>query len=78
MPTAFGVASLGGDDVWKACGDAAALGGDTDTIAALVGAMLGACSGLSALAPYAVRKVREVNDLDFEPLAAGLLALRSR
>ena len=78
VPTAFGLARLGHGSAWEACGQAAALGGDTDTIAALVGAMLGACSGLSMLPPGAVRKVREVNDLDFGPLARGLLALRNR
>jgi ADP-ribosylglycohydrolase len=78
VPTAFGVARLCHGDVWEAGIQAAALGGDTDTIAALAGAMVGACTGLSALPPDAVLKVREVNDLDFEPLVDGLLALRRR
>jgi ADP-ribosylglycohydrolase len=76
VPTAFGLARLSRGDLWKACTGAAALGGDTDTIAALAGAMVGACTGLSALPAAAVRKVREVNHLDFEPLVNDLLALR--
>jgi hypothetical protein len=40
--------------------------------------MVGACTGLSSLPPEAVRKMREVNDLDLEPLVVGLLALRGR
>jgi ADP-ribosylglycohydrolase len=76
VPTAFGLARLSRGDAWEACTRAAALGGDTDTIAALAGAMVGACTGLSRLPPEAVRKVREVNDLDLEPLVKGLLALR--
>jgi ADP-ribosylglycohydrolase len=78
VPTAFGVASLSHGDAWEACTRAAELGGDTDTIAAIAGAMVGACTGLSALPADAVSKVREVNNLDFEPLVDSLLALRRR
>lgn len=78
VPTAFGLAGLSRGDAWEACVRAAGLGGDTDTIAALAGAMVGACTGLSSLPPEAVRKVREVNGLDLEPLVVGLLALRGR
>ncbi len=78
VPTAFGLANLSHGDVWSACTQAAALGGDSDTIAALAGAMVGACTGLSTLPPGAVQKVREVNHLDFEPLVNSLLALRRR
>jgi len=78
VPTAFGLARLSRGDAWDACTRAAALGGDTDTIAAIAGALVGACTGLSALPPQAVRKVREVNNLDLEPLVDGLLALRGK
>jgi ADP-ribosylglycohydrolase len=78
VPTAFGVANLSRGDAWEACARAAGLGGDTDTMAALAGAMVGATTGLSSLPDSAVRMVREVNDLDFEPLVDGLLALRRR
>ncbi len=78
VPTAFGLARLSRGDAWEACTRAAALGGDTDTIAALAGAMVGSCTGLSALPPEAVRKVRDINRLDLEPLVEGLLALRSQ
>ncbi len=78
VPTAFAIARLHQDDAWAACAHAASLGGDTDTIAALAGAMVGACTGLSALPAQAVRKVQEVNALDLEPLVNRLLALRTR
>ena len=78
VPTAFAIARLHQDDAWAACGHAASLGGDTDTIAAMAGAMVAACTGMAALPAQAVRKVREVNDLDFEPLVDRLLALRRR
>jgi ADP-ribosylglycohydrolase len=75
---AFGIARLHGDDAWEACIQAAALGGDADTIAALVGTMVGACTGLRKLPASAVRKVRAVNGLELEPLVERLLALRNR
>jgi len=78
VPTAFGVANISQGDAWEACARAAELGGDTDTMAALAGAMVGATTGLSALPVSAVRMVRDVNELDFEPLVDGLLALRRR
>src|SRR5439155_13887113 len=78
VPTAFGVARFSHGDVWEACGHAAALGGDTDTIAALAGAMVGACTGLHALPKDAVQKIREVNEIEFESWVDGLLKLRRR
>ncbi|MNG11997.1 ADP-ribosylglycohydrolase [compost metagenome] len=55
---------------------AASLGGDTDTIAAILGAMLGACLGLEIWPVEMIDKVKVVNDLELEPLVTGLLALR--
>jgi ADP-ribosylglycohydrolase len=76
VPAAFGVAGLAPDEPWRACVLAAGLGGDTDTIAAIAGAMVGACTGKAVLPAAAVATVRQVNDLDLEPLAMNLLALR--
>jgi ADP-ribosylglycohydrolase len=57
---------------------AAGLGGDTDTIAAIAGAILGAQYGLSGLPADLVAEVRRVNDLRLEPIVDGLLELRYR
>ena len=57
---------------------AAGLGGDTDTIAAIAGAILGAHHGLSGLPADLVAEVRRVNDLRLEPIVDGLLELRYR
>ncbi|MEP6762320.1 MAG: ADP-ribosylglycohydrolase family protein [Sporichthyaceae bacterium] len=78
VPAAFAIASLAPVDPWRACRLAARLGGDSDTVAAMAGAVVGACCGLSALPADAVRLVREVNDLHLEPVVDGLLALRSK
>jgi ADP-ribosylglycohydrolase len=57
---------------------AAGLGGDTDTIAAIAGAIVGAHHGLPGLPGDLVAEVRRVNDLHLEPIVDGLLELRYR
>ncbi|CAA9373963.1 MAG: ADP-ribosylglycohydrolase YegU [uncultured Propionibacteriaceae bacterium] len=76
VPAAFGICAVFPDDPWLAMTAAASLGGDTDTVAAMVGALSGACAGMAGLPDEAVRTVTEVNDLDLDAVAAGLLALR--
>ena len=56
---------------------AASIGGDTDTIAAVLGAMLGACEGLGAWPTALIGHVQDVNHLQLEPLVQALLALRN-
>ena len=77
VPAAFAVLALHPDDPWQACLTAASLGGDSDTIAAMAGAIAGACHGMDGWPPDAVRTVQEVNQLDLETLAEKLLALRA-
>jgi ADP-ribosylglycohydrolase len=55
---------------------AASLGGDTDTIAAILGAMLGACLGMQCWPDAMIEQVKQVNGLDLQPLVLGLLKLR--
>lgn len=74
VPAAFAVLAAAAGDPWLACRTAASLGGDTDTIAAMAGAVGGACGG--AVPAEAVALVRAVNDLDLDALAAALVALR--
>ena len=64
------------DDPWDALCTAAACGGDTDTVAAMAGAVLGAVHGPRAWPADAVRTVARVNRLDLAPLVAQLVALR--
>ncbi|GAB3029707.1 ADP-ribosylglycohydrolase family protein [Parafrigoribacterium mesophilum] len=76
VPAAFGILAVFGDDPWAACLAAASQGGDSDTIAAMVGAVAGACHGMSGFPATAVDTVRKVNRLHLSPLADGLLRLR--
>ena len=76
VPAAFAMLLLHPDDPWAACCAAASLGGDTDTIAAMTGAMAGAIHGVGAFPADAVATVRTVNDLGLEERVDALLALR--
>jgi ADP-ribosylglycohydrolase len=77
VPAAFAIFALHPDEPWQACLTAASLGGDSDTIAAMTGAIAGACHGMDQWPQHAVQTVREINNLDLETVADKLLALRS-
>lgn len=55
---------------------AASLGGDTDTIAGILGAMLGACLGMPCWPEAMIEQIKQVNGLDLQPLVQDLLKLR--
>lgn len=78
VPAAFAALAVHPDDPWQAMLLAASVGGDCDTIAAMAGAMAGACAGLEALPKSAVDLVRVTNELDLAPVAERLLKLRAR
>jgi ADP-ribosylglycohydrolase len=75
IPAAFAVAN-GFDDPWTVVRVAASLGGDTDTIAAIAGAVVGACHGIDAFPADVRRTVAAVNGLDLDSLAGELLKVR--
>ena len=75
VPAAFAVLSVIPDDPWRACLLAASLGGDTDTIAAVAGAIAGACHGQSAFPPHAIAII-DAHGFALTALADELLALR--
>ena len=77
VPAAFAILALHPNDPWQACLTAASLGGDSDTIAAMTGAIAGACHGMDRWPRDAVQTVREINGLDLETIAEKLLALRA-
>jgi ADP-ribosylglycohydrolase len=77
VPAAFAVLAAIPDDPWQAGLLAASLGGDCDTIAAMAGAIAGACHGLGAFPPEAIAII-DAQGLGLTALAGDLLALRSR
>ena len=58
--------------------DAANIGGDTDTIGAIAGAILGAALGVEVLDGCDLARVEEVSRLDLRSVASDLLALRDQ
>ncbi len=77
VPAAFAVLrAVGEEGAWNACLLAASLGGDSDTIAAIAGAIAGACQGIGAFPKDALDVVTTVNNLELEPVCDQLLRLR--
>ena len=76
VPAAFAVLAAVPDDPWQACLLAASLGGDSDSIAAMAGAVAGACHGLDAFPPHAI-SVIDAHGLGLTELADDLYALRA-
>jgi len=73
---AFALAEALGDKPVAALRLAAELGGDTDTMAAICGAMLGAVHGAGGIPADLAETVLKVNGLDLGPLVDQLLTLR--
>ena len=72
---AIAVASAA-NDPWEAVCFAAGVGGDTDTIAAICGAVLGSVFGAQVWPAGPVATLTGVKRLRLEPLVDGLLSLR--
>lgn len=77
IPATFAVLAVHPDDPWAACQLAASLGGDTDTIAAMAGAIAGACCGVDRFPSSVLETVLATNHLDLKPLAESLLRFRN-
>ena len=77
VPAAFAVLAAVPADPWRAARLAASLGGDCDTIAAMAGAIAGACHGVGSFPPGAVAVI-DAQGLGLAALAGELLALRDR
>lgn len=76
VAAAFGVVRLAKGDPWQAALIAANIGDDTDTIGAIACGMAGACGG--RIPPDRLEQVLQANQLELQPLVAGLLGLRGR
>ncbi|AQP48204.1 hypothetical protein BW730_12525 [Tessaracoccus aquimaris] len=77
VPAALAIVAAYADDPWAGVLAAASLGGDSDTVAAMAGAVLGALHGVDAFPADEVAYLELVNpDLDLRGLAAGLMGLR--
>ena len=75
IPMAF--ALLARDPSPQALLDAANIGGDTDTIGAIAGAILGAALGVEVLPADSLSMIEEVSHLGLSSIARDLLKLPS-
>lgn len=78
VPTAFGLVELAGGDPMRAVIYAANIGGDTDTIGAIAGAVCGALQGIEAIDGELLRQVEEVNRLGLGQVATDLAAIAGK
>ena len=76
IPMAF--ALLARDPSPQALLNAANIGGDTDTIGAIAGAILGAALGVQVLPADSLSMIEEVSRLSLQPIASKLLELRDQ
>lgn len=76
VPAAFAALAVCPRSPWDAALLAASLGGDCDTIAAMAGAIAGSLHGAESFPPDARALVVDVNGIDLDARAVGLLALR--
>lgn len=65
------------DDPYQGLCFAATLGGDTDTMAAMAGAVLGSVFGVAAFPSDTIAQVMQVSSLNLEELVQPLLSVRS-
>ena len=77
VPAAFAVLAAVPADPWRTCRLAASLGGDCDTVAAMAGAIAGACHGAGSFPPEAIAII-DAQGFGLGALAGELLALRGR
>ncbi|NPV56139.1 MAG: ADP-ribosylglycohydrolase family protein [Anaerolineae bacterium] len=78
IASAFGIVKLADGDPMKAVQYGANIGGDTDTIAAIAGAVCGAWQGTDAIDRNMLAEVERVNQLDLARAAHRLDAIISR
>jgi ADP-ribosylglycohydrolase len=76
VPCVIGIALIAAGNPTRAMRLAANFGGDTDTLASMVGSICGALSGIEAIDLEMLNQVEKINQLDFHSLAEALLKLR--
>lgn len=78
VPAAFALTRRYAQQPYKALIQAANIGGDTDTIGAITGAMLGATCGVSVFPNTVIEQVMSVSGIDVATPALELLDVRER
>lgn len=77
VPAAFGILYLSGGSAAKGLTMAVNIGDDTDTIATMVGAILGGLNGAKTFREYYLSTIEQCNDMDLQAMAREILAVQS-
>lgn len=72
VPTAFGILKAAEGEPMRSIIAAVNIGGDTDTLAAIIGGITGAMYGPGIFPPEIVSHVEKINNLDLGKIATGL------
>ena len=78
VPTAFGIIAACSGDSMRSISEAASIGYDTDTIATIVGGIVGALNGDSSFPNHFISTMENVNKLDIKGLANDIYSLQLR
>jgi ADP-ribosylglycohydrolase len=76
VPAAFAVFKLFPESADKAFAAAVDLGGDTDSTAAITGALIGAHNGMGIFNKSWIKELNQVNSLSLKELGRSLFELR--
>lgn len=77
VPNAVGLAILARGDPLKAMLWASNLGGDTDTLASMTGAICGGLTGVDGIEKTLLTQVQKINRLDLKTIASRLIEMRN-
>ena len=77
VPAVFGILACCGNDPEKAILAAVNIGNDTDTVATMVGSIVGALHGFEALPSNYLPVLNEANKFELEDLATRILQLHN-
>lgn len=75
VPAAFGLMAAAKGDTVKAIEAAVNIGNDTDTVATMVGGVLGALNGVESMPPKYLQVLHAANDINLEKMADDIAAL---
>jgi ADP-ribosylglycohydrolase len=78
VPAAIGVFVAAGGQVLDTVSAGASIGNDSDTVAAMAGALAGALHGIAAVPADMVATLKAVNQEDMQAISAGLTAIAWR
>lgn len=78
IPTAIGIFAIAKGDPMKAIKCAVNIGGDSDTIASIVGGISGAFKGIKAFNQIDIKNIEKINGINFKLIVKKLLEVKKQ